>query len=73
VAPTSVPPAEPALGLNPVGFLILAVYFAIPTAVAAFILYWVIRLAVRHAIEDTDLRREAQAEEAQQRDQARTR
>lgn len=67
------PPAVPALGLNPVGFLVLAVYFAIPTAVAAFILYWVIRLAVRHAIEDTDLRREAQAEEAQQWDPARTR
>jgi hypothetical protein len=59
-------------------FLVVAVIFAAPTAVGAFILYWVIRLAVRHALEDTDLRRAAQARAAQARtdgqwDPARTR
>jgi hypothetical protein len=54
-------------------FLILAVFFAVPTAVVASILYWVIRLAVRHALEDADLRREAQARAAKQWDPARTR
>jgi len=61
------------LGPNPIGILILVVVAAVPTAVVAFILYWVIRLAVRHALEDTDLRREAQVKEAKQWDPARTR
>ncbi|MEQ4306274.1 hypothetical protein ABNF97_33670 [Plantactinospora sp. B6F1] len=38
--------------------LLLTVYVAL-SAVTLALLYWVVRLAVRHAIEDADRRRQA--------------
>ena len=47
--------------MNPLGFLLILIYAAIPAGVGAFILYWVIRLSVRHALEDSDRRRDQRA------------
>jgi hypothetical protein len=57
--------------VNPLGFLLILIYAAIPAGVGAFILYWVIRLSVRHALEDSDRRRDQRAREEQAWDTAR--
>ncbi|MDG4789993.1 hypothetical protein O7626_29415 [Micromonospora sp. WMMD1102] len=43
----------------PALLFVLTVYLAL-SAVGLGVLYWVVRLAVRHAIEDADRRRSAQ-------------